>query len=94
LYAGSLKKCINGDRKKSGDEATRRLATIPGVGVLTATAPVAAVGNARSFGRGRDLASWLGLAPRQATTGGKPRLLGISKRSNRYLRSEQLTPSA
>jgi transposase len=47
---------------------------------------VAAVGNARTFSRGRDLAAWLGLAPRQATTGGKPRLLGISKRGNCYLR--------
>ena len=47
---------------------------------------VAALGDARSFGRGRDLAAWLGLAPRQMTTGGKPRLLGISKRGSRYLR--------
>lgn len=45
------------------------------------------VGDARSFGRGRDLAAWLGLTPRQVTTGGKPRLLGISKRGNRYLRA-------
>lgn len=69
------------------DEAARRLATIPGIGVINATALVAADGDARSFGRGRDLAAWLGLAPRQATTGGKPRLLGISKRGNRYLRA-------
>jgi transposase len=68
------------------DDAAHRLTTIPGVGVLTATALVAAVGNARTFSRGRDLAAWLGLVPRQATTGGKPRLLGISKRGNRYLR--------
>src|SRR4029434_6716683 len=68
------------------DDAARRLVTIPGIGVLTATALVAAVANARTFARGRDLAAWLGLAPRQATTGGKPRLLGISKRGNRYLR--------
>ena len=47
---------------------------------------MAAVGNAGTFSRGRDLAAWLGLTPRQATTGGKPRLLGISKRGNRYLR--------
>lgn len=69
------------------DDAARRLATIPGIGVINATALVAAVGDARSFSRGRDLAAWLGLAPRQATTGGKPRLLGISKRGNRYLRA-------
>ena len=68
------------------DEAARRLATIPGIGAINATALVAAVGDARSFARGRDLAAWLGLTPRQATTGGKPRLLGISKRGNRYLR--------
>jgi transposase len=67
--------------------ASRRLATIPGIGVINATALVAAVGDASSFGRGRDLAAWLGLTPRQATTGGKPRLLGISKRGNRYLRA-------
>jgi transposase len=48
---------------------------------------VAAVGNARTFTRGRDLAAWLGLVPRQATTGGKPKLLGISKRGNSYLRT-------
>ena len=42
--------------------------------------------NARAFRRGRDMAAWLGLTPRQMTTGGKPRLLGISKRGNRYLR--------
>lgn len=69
------------------DAAMRRLATIPGIGVINATALVAALGDARSFGRGRDLAAWLGLTPRQATTGGRPRLLGISKRGNRYLRA-------
>jgi transposase len=68
------------------DAAARRLATIPGVGVMNATALVAAVGEARSFARGRDLAAWLGLVPRQATTGGKPRLRGITKRGNKYLR--------
>ena len=69
------------------DGAARRLATIPGIGVINATALVAAIGDARSFGRGRDLSAWLGLTPRQATTGGKPQLLGISKRGNRYLRA-------
>src|SRR6185312_16156390 len=68
------------------DDAARRLATIPGIGVLNATALAAAVGNAATFARGRDLAAWLGLVPRQNTTGGKPRLLGISKRGNKYLR--------
>jgi transposase len=68
------------------DEAARLLMTIPGIGPLNATALVAAVGRAETFGRGRDLAAWLGLAPRQATTGGRPRLLGIGKRGNGYLR--------
>ena len=64
----------------------RRLLTIPGIGALNATALVAAVGDARTFARGRDLAAWLGLVPRQATTGGKPKLLGITKRGSKYLR--------
>lgn len=68
------------------DDRTRRLLTIPGIGALNATAPVAAVGDTLTFGRGRDLAAWLGLVPRQASTGGKPRLLGITKRGSRYLR--------
>jgi transposase len=67
-------------------ETTRRLATIPGIGVLNATALSAAIGNGATFARGRDLAAWLGLVPRQATTGGKAKLLGISKRGNKYLR--------
>src|SRR5215218_9153940 len=68
------------------DPAARRLATIPGVGVMNATALVAAVGDGRTFSRGRDLAAWMGLVPRQATTGGKPKLLGITKRGSKYLR--------
>jgi transposase len=68
------------------DAAARRLATIPGIGVLNATALIAAIGNGEMFARGRDLAAWLGLVPRQITTGGKPRLAGITKRGNKYLR--------
>ena len=68
------------------DERARRLTGIPGIGALNATALVAAVGNAATFSKGRDLAAWLGLVPRQSTTGGKPRLLGITKRGSRYLR--------
>jgi transposase len=70
------------------NEDARRLATIPGVGAIIASALVAAVGHAESFDRGRDLAAWLGLVPRQFTSGGKPKLLGISKRGNRYLRRQ------
>lgn len=64
----------------------RRLLTIPGVGPLVATALVASVGNGRHFKRGRELAAWLGLVPREHSTGGKQRLLGISKRGSSYLR--------
>ncbi len=69
------------------DARARRLATIPGIGVLNATALVAAVDSCQSFARGRDLGAWLGLVPRQITTGGKPRLVGITKRGNAYLRT-------
>jgi len=69
------------------DAAARRLTSIPGIGVLNATALIAAVGDASSFAKARDLGSWLGLVPRQYSTGGKPRLLGISKRGNTYLRT-------
>ncbi|HUS97868.1 MAG TPA: IS110 family transposase [Hyphomicrobiaceae bacterium] len=68
------------------DDAVCRLTSIPGVGPLNATALVAAVGDANTFARGRDLAAWLGLVPRQMSTGGKPRLLGITKRGSKYLR--------
>ena len=66
------------------NEEARRLTTIPGVGPIVASALVAAISRAESFDRGRDLAAWLGLVPRQFTTGGKPKLLGISKRGNKY----------
>jgi transposase len=64
----------------------RRLMQIPGIGPLVATGLVAAVGSGQGFARGRDLAAWLGLVPRQHSTGGKPKLLGISKRGNSYVR--------
>jgi transposase len=66
--------------------ACQRLMAIPGVGPVSATAVVAAVGNGRAFSKGRDFAAWLGLVPRQHSTGGKPRLLGVSKCGNTYLR--------
>ena len=68
------------------DEACRRLTTIPGVGPVTATALVAAIGNGSGFRRGRDLAAWVGMVPREYSTGGKQKLLGISKHGNSYLR--------
>lgn len=68
------------------NEASRRLMQVPGIGPLTATALAAAIGEVGRFRRGRDVAAWLGLVPRQKTTGGTPKLLGISKRGNIYLR--------
>lgn len=67
--------------------AAQRLQKIPGIGPVTATALVAAVGDGSLFKRGRDLAAWLGLTPRQHSSGGKERLLGISKRGDSYLRT-------
>lgn len=68
------------------DDRARRLMTIPGIGPLAATALLAAIGDGRQFRRARDLAAWLGLVPREYSTGGKTTLLGISKRGNRYVR--------
>lgn len=67
-------------------EASRRLAAIPGVGVITATALVATIGDASQFHSGRQLAAWLGLVPKQHSSGGKERLGRISKRGDSYLR--------
>ncbi len=66
--------------------ASRRLATIPGVGVITATAPVATIGDGAQFRSGRQLSAWLGLVPRQHSSGGKPKLGRISKRGDGYIR--------
>jgi transposase len=68
-------------------EASCRLERIPGIGPLTASALVASIGDPRTFKNGRQLAAWIGLVPRQDLSGGKPRLLGISKRGDIYLRT-------
>ena len=65
----------------------KRLLAIPGIGPITATAIISAIGNGKQFKRGRDFAAWLGLTPRQHSSGGKERLLGISKRGDSYLRT-------
>ena len=70
------------------DERCKRLASLPGVGPVIATAMIAAVDDGRHFSSGRALAAWIGLVPRQYTTGGKPRLGGIGKRGNQYLRRQ------
>jgi transposase len=75
------------ERVFEADEACQRLAQLAGIGPLTATALVAAVGDATAFKNGRQFAAWLGLVPRQHSTGGKTTLLGMTKRGNRYLRT-------
>ena len=70
-----------------GNAASRQIAEIPGVGVLSATAAVAAMGDPAAFRSGREFAAWLGLVPRHCGTGGRVRMLGISKRGDRYLRT-------
>lgn len=75
------------ERLARASEAARRLMTVPGVGPLTALATVATVGNAHEFDNGRQFAAWLGLVPRQWSTGGKARLGRITKRGDAYLRT-------
>ena len=70
----------------SSDPACQRLRQIPGIGPLVATAIVAAIGNGAAFRKGREFAAWMGLVPKQYSTGGKAKLAGISKRGNNYLR--------
>jgi transposase len=87
----ALEKQLAYDQEKLEALATthpecQRLMTIPGIGPFTATALVAAVSDASAFKNGRQFAAWLGLVPRQYSTGGKERLLGISKRGDSYLR--------
>ncbi len=69
------------------DEASKKLARVPGIGPITASALVASIGDAKSFANARQLAAWLGLVPRQHSSGGKQVLLGISKRGDTYLRT-------
>jgi len=68
------------------NEACRRLVATPGIGPVTATALIAAIGNGGAFHKGREFAAWMGVVPREHSTGGKQKLLGISKRGNSYLR--------
>jgi len=71
----------------SSNATAKRLQQIPGIGPITATALVCSIGDAKQFKRGRDLAAWLGLTPRQHSSGGKGCLLGISKRGDAYIRT-------
>lgn len=80
----TLEKTIHAQHRAS--EASRRLETIPGIGVIGATAIAATITDPSAFKSGRDLAAWIGLVPRQNSSGGKQRLGGISKQGDRYLR--------
>jgi transposase len=68
------------------NEACQRLTQIPGVGPVTSTALIGAIGNASAFVKWRALSAWMGIVPREHSSGGKQKLLGVSKRGNKYLR--------
>ena len=74
------------ERISAADAGCTRIRKIPGIGPVIATAIVAAIGNGAAFRKGREFAAWLGIVPRQYSTGGKAKLFGISKRGNVYLR--------
>src|SRR5450755_2737906 len=80
-----LERAINAWHRE--DTASQRLQAVPGIGPLTASALVASAGDAKVFHNGRQFAAWLGLVPRQSSSGGKTNLLGISKRGDTYLRT-------
>lgn len=89
---GTLEKLIHAQYKQS--EVARRLETIPGFGVIVATAFIATVTDPTAFKSGRDLAAWIGLVPRQNSSGGKQRLGHISKQGDRYLRKLMVSGAA
>jgi transposase len=84
VQIGTLERCVQAQHRSS--EVSRRLETIPGIGVIGATAIAATVTDPSAFRSGRELAAWIGLVPRQHSTGGKQKLGGISKQGDRYLR--------
>ena len=69
------------------DEGCRRLMSVPGIGALTASAVVATIGNGAAFTKGRDFGAWLGLVPKQLSTGDRTILGRLSKRGNKYMRT-------
>jgi transposase len=98
VFAESYDRLVDLDRQIQGDldkiatvyrqsPACQTLGAIPGIGPITATAMVAALGDGKNFENGRQVAAWLGIVPRQESSGGKPRLMGISKRGDTYLRT-------
>jgi transposase len=98
LFSNLYEELVEMDKKIEGaDEAIelafrsnedcQRIAAVEGIGPVTATAVIAAISDGRAFQNGRQFAAWLGLVPRQDSSGGKTRLLGISKRGDPYLRT-------
>jgi len=81
---GSIEKRIIAQHRS--DEASKRLRSIPGIGIVGATAIAATVPDPKAFRSGRDFAAWIGIVPRQDSTGGKQKLGPISKQGDRYLR--------
>lgn len=81
---GALERAIHAEHRTN--DTSRRLETIPGIGVISATAIAATVTDPTAFRSGREFAAWIGLVPRQNSTGGKAKLGGISKQGDRYLR--------
>jgi transposase len=75
------------ERLTAEDDRSKRIMSLPGIGPVTAAAIVSSIGNANDFQNARQLAAWVGLTPRQHSTGGKQRILGISKAGNRSLRT-------
>ncbi|MBU2829766.1 IS110 family transposase [Acidithiobacillus ferriphilus] len=82
-----LAECDQRIARLAQEETAQRLAEIPGIGPVTATAVVATVGDAKLFRNGRELAAWVGLVPRQSSSGGKTRLGRITKHGDSYLRT-------
>jgi transposase len=82
-------KCLESRLKIMASELDKyqQIIAIPGIGLITSTALIASIGNGNCFENGRQLSAWLGLVPRQASSGGKEKLLGISKRGDIYLRT-------
>ncbi len=74
------------ERISAADDSCTRIRKLPGIGPIIATGIIAAIGNGAAFREGREFAAWLGIVPRQYSTGGKAKLFGMSKRGNRYLR--------
>src|SRR4029453_8886076 len=86
-WTSALQRCRLTSNRSRKDEACQRVMTVPGVGPIISSAVVAAIGNGAGFTQGRDFGAWLGLVPKQESTGDRTILGKISKRGNKYLRT-------